>query len=174
MSAEESAASLAGMTSSARPTTQLTVTTVDWEHPDAVTLRAEMAAEVGPRYAYQAETLKGSTFNVVDPDTVHSCLLAYSADEAAGHAALRWNNGELELKRMFVRPAHRGSGAAALLLAAAEDTVRAAGLPRLILQTGHLQPDAVRFYERSGYHRIPLFSPYEVVPRSNFFARHLD
>ncbi|MGK8489463.1 GNAT family N-acetyltransferase [Nocardia asiatica] len=74
---------------------------------------------------------------------------------------------------MFVRPAHRGSGAAALLLAAAEDAARTAGRPRLILQTGHLQPEAVRFYERSGYHRIPIFSPYEVLPLSNCFAKDL-
>ncbi|WP_410875006.1 hypothetical protein [Nocardia sp. A7] len=35
------------------------------------------------------------------------------------------------------------------------------------------QPGAVRFYERSGYHRIPLFAPYHVLPQSNCFARNL-
>ncbi|TQM25637.1 GNAT family N-acetyltransferase [Nocardia bhagyanarayanae] len=150
----------------------LTVATVDWAHPDAVTLREEMAAEVGPRYADLARTVRGHP-NAVDEATVHRTFVAYSG-EAAGHAALRWNAGELELKRMFVRPAHRGSGVAAALLTAAEDAVRAAGLPRLILQTGHLQPEAVRFYVRCGYHRIPIFSPYEVLPLSNCFAKQLD
>lgn len=161
------------MTSSAKPPVRpaLTVSSVDWEHPDAATLRAEMAAEVGPRYAYLAKTLRTSS-NAVDPATVHRTFVAYS-DEPVGHAAIRWNADDLELKRMFVRPAHRGSGAAALLLGAAEDAARAAGSPRLILQTGHRQPEAVRFYERSGYHRIPIFSPYEVLPLSNCFAKDL-
>ncbi|MBH0777189.1 GNAT family N-acetyltransferase [Nocardia bovistercoris] len=160
------------MTSSARPPIRpaLSVTVVEWDHPDAVTLRDEMAAEVGPRYAYLAESLRGNTPNAVDPATVHRTFVVYSA-EPVGHATLRWNGDDLELKRMFVRPAHRGSGAASLLLTAAEDAARAAGRPRLILQTGHLQPEAVRFYERSGYHRIPLFPPYEVLPLSNCFAK---
>ncbi|MET9025473.1 GNAT family N-acetyltransferase [Nocardia sp. NPDC004168] len=159
--------------SSAKPPVRppLTVTAVDWDHPDAVTLRAEMAAEVGPRYAHLARQLPTNP-NAVDSATVHSTFVAYS-DGPVGHAALRWNGEELEVKRMFVRPAHRGSGAAALLLTAAEDAARAAGRPRLILQTGHLQPEAVRFYERSGYHRVPIFSPYEVLPLSNCFAKDL-
>ncbi|WP_330232409.1 GNAT family N-acetyltransferase [Nocardia sp. NBC_00508] len=161
------------MTSSAQPPVRppLTVMSVDWEHPDAVTLRAEMAAEVRPRYAYLAKTLRTSS-NAVDPGTVHRTFVAYS-DGPVGHTAIRWNAEDLEVKRMFVRPAHRGSGAAALLLGAAEDAARAAGRPRLILQTGHLQPEAVRFYERSGYYRIPIFSPYEVLPLSNCFAKDM-
>ncbi|WP_236567088.1 GNAT family N-acetyltransferase [Nocardia sp. CY41] len=92
--------------SSVRP--PLTVTAVDWEHPDAVTLRDEMAAEVGPRYAHLARQLPTNP-NAVDPATVHSTFVAYS-DGPVGHAALRWNAEDLEVKRMFVRPAHRGSG----------------------------------------------------------------
>ncbi|WP_317983927.1 GNAT family N-acetyltransferase [Nocardia colli] len=144
---------------------------VEWGHSDAEVLRGEMAAEVGPRYAYLAETLRVNP-NAVDPDTVHRTFVVYSG-EPVGHAAVRWNAGELELKRMFVRPGYRGSGVAPLLLAAAEDAAREQGLPRLILQTGHLQPEAVRFYERSGYHRIPIFPPYEVLPLSNCFAKEL-
>ncbi|WP_228838425.1 hypothetical protein [Nocardia amamiensis] len=66
-----------------------------------------------------------------------------------------------------------GARAAALLHSVAEDAARAAGSRHLILQTGHLQPEAVRFYERSGYHRIPIFPPYEVLPLSNCFAKDL-
>ncbi|WP_156371043.1 GNAT family N-acetyltransferase [Nocardia arizonensis] len=158
------------MTNSLRPA--LTVTVVDWDHPDAVTLREEMADEIGPRYAYLSESLAGSDPHAVDPETVYRTFVVYS-DEPAGHAAVRWNGQDLELKRMFVRPGHRGSGAAEQLLEAAENAARELGLPRLILQTGHLQPDAVRFYERSGYHRIPIFPPYEVLPESNCYAGDL-
>ncbi len=156
-------------TSSARP--PLTVRSVAWDHPDAVLLRDEMAAEVRPRYADLARTVRGDP-NAVDPDTVLRTFVAYST-RPAGHAAVRWNAGELEVKRMFVRPRYRGSGVADALLAAVEDAARAQGVARVILQTGHLQPDAVRFYRRSGYHRIPIFPPYEVLPLSHCFAKDL-
>lgn len=146
---------------------------VEWDDPDAEMLRAEMSAEVGPRYAHLELTLRGPAPISVDRETVHQTFVAYAGAEPVGHAALRWNAGDLELKRMFVRPAYRGTGTATALLQAAEASVRAAGQPRIILQTGHLQPDAVRFYERSGYHRIPLFAPYHVLPQSNCFARNL-
>ncbi len=149
-----------------------TVRSVAWDHPDAVLLRAEMAAEVGPRYAHMDPQLR-RTANAVDPTTVLCTFVAY-ATGPAGHVAVRWNAGELEVKRMFVRPEFRGTGVAELLLTAAEEAVRAAGLPRVILQIGHLQPVAVRFYERSGYHRIPIFAPYHTLPLSNRFAKNLS
>ncbi|WP_327096298.1 GNAT family N-acetyltransferase [Nocardia vinacea] len=161
------------MTSSATPINPpLIIESVEWAHPDAVILRDEMAAEVGPRYTYLAKHVRDKP-NAVDPATVHRTFLAYCGDPV-GHTAVRWNAGELELKRMFVRPGYRGSGVAPLLLSAAEAAARALALPRLILQTGHLQPEAVRFYERSGYHRIPIFSPYESLPLSNCFAKALN
>ena len=149
------------------------VLVVEWDDPDAEMLRAEMSAEVGPRYAHLELASRGPSPISVDRATVHQTFVAYAGTEPAGHAAVRWNAGELELKRMFVRPAYRGTGTATALLHAAEESVRAAGQPRIILQTGHLQPEAVRFYEHSGYHRIPLFAPYHVLPQSNCFARNL-
>ncbi|MEU4811702.1 GNAT family N-acetyltransferase [Nocardia fluminea] len=151
----------------------LRVLVVEWDDPDAEMLRAEMSAEVGPRYAHLELASRGPSPISVDRATVHQTFVAYAGTEPAGHAAVRWNAGDLELKRMFVRPVYRGTGTATALLQAAEASVRAAGRPRIILQTGHLQPDAVRFYERSGYHRIPLFAPYHVLPQSNCFARNL-
>jgi GNAT superfamily N-acetyltransferase len=150
------------------------VLVVEWDALDAEMLRAEMSAEVGPRYAHLELASRGPSPISVDRATVHQTFVAYAGVEPVGHAAVRWNAGDLELKRMFVRPAYRGSGTATVLLHAAEASVRAAGRPRMILQTGHLQPEAVRFYERSGYHRIPLFAPYHVLPQSNCFARNLD
>lgn len=149
----------------------VTLRPVGWADPDAVLLREEMAAEVGPRYARLMRTLPTDPHRI-DPATVVRTVVAYGPDPV-GHAAIRQNGGDLELKRMFVRPGHRGRGISDLLLTAAEDTARAHGVPRLILQTGHLQPAAVHFYLRRGYHRIPLFSPYEHLPLSNCFAKQL-
>ena len=62
-----------------------------------------------------------------------------------------------EVKRMYVAPGSRGSGAARAVLAALEATARERGWTTLRLETGDdsLQPDANRFYQREGYPRDP-------------------
>ena len=81
--------------------------------------------------------------------------------------------GEAELKRMYVRPAARGSGVAVALLRALEDEARARGVTRLLLETGTAQPEAIRFYLREGYAEIPLFGEYAGSSLSRCFARAL-
>ncbi|QXJ26545.1 GNAT family N-acetyltransferase [Actinomadura graeca] len=102
---------------------------------------------------------------VVEPDEVVYVAVAYAAGEPAGHAALRRTagrpDGDLELKRMYVASARRGTGVSTALLSAVEDAARSLAAPRIVLQTGDRQPDAVRLYEREGYSRIPIFPPYE-------------
>ncbi|TQC47457.1 GNAT family N-acetyltransferase [Rhodococcus sp. WS4] len=158
----------------------LQVSEVSWFDPDAEELRAAMAAEVGPRYSERVSTADRAATNAVDPQSVFLTVVVYAADEdtdkreAVGHAALRWNGEDLELKRMFVTAEHRGTGVSTVLLRAVEDAARRAARPRLILQTGDRQPDAVRLYEKSGYSRIPIFSPYEILPFSNCFEKVFD
>lgn len=165
-----------GVTDALHPRTDLITRSVDWDHPDADALRAEMAAEVGPRYADRAALMAKTQANAVDEGTVHRTFVVYRRDaegveQAVGHAALRWNGLDLELKRMFVHVDHRGTGVSTALLVASENAAREQGLPRLILQTGDRQPDAVRLYQKSGYSRIPVFAPYDVLPFSNTFEK---
>ena len=61
---------------------------------------------------------------------------------------------------MFVTPAHGGSGAASAILRRLEEFARERDWHRLVLETGHRQPDAVRFYEREGFRPIPKFGFY--------------
>ncbi|TSD47023.1 GNAT family N-acetyltransferase [Rhodococcus sp. KBS0724] len=158
-------------------TSSLHIREVPWSDPDAEELRGAMAAEVGPRYSDRVSDVDRAAANSVDPQSVHLTVVVYASDsetvepQAVGHATLRWNGADLELKRMYVSPTHRGCGVSTLLLDAVEDAARKAGRPRLILQTGDRQPDAVRLYEKSGYSRIPIFSPYEVMPFSNCFEK---
>lgn len=46
------------------------------------------------------------------------------------------------------------------VLRALEDASVARGWTHLVLETGTEQPEAIGFYEREGYTRIPLFGPY--------------
>jgi GNAT superfamily N-acetyltransferase len=79
--------------------------------------------------------------------------------------------GAVEVKRMYVAPEARGSGIATAVLRALEAQARRLGSTRLVLETGTMQPDAIRFYEREGYEPIPLFGAYADSPWSVCYAR---
>jgi len=70
------------------------------------------------------------------------------------------DDGVGELKRMYVRESARGRGVARLLLAHLERTAAAAGIRRLVLETGLAQPEAIALYRSSGYVDVPSFGYY--------------
>lgn len=65
-----------------------------------------------------------------------------------------------ELKRMYVLPAHRGTGVSDALMQALVDHVRRHGVRRLRLETGPAQHAALRYYRRHGFVDVPGFGPY--------------
>lgn len=143
-----------------------------FDAPDAAALREELRLDLLARYG-RPDTEPG-----VKPtaDDIAVFLVARGEDGAPlGCGALRLLDtaGEAELKRMFVRPAARGSGVAVALLRALEDEARARGVTRLLLETGTAQPEAIRFYLREGYAEIPLFGGYVGSTLSRCFARAL-
>ncbi|BDZ46426.1 hypothetical protein GCM10025866_23350 [Naasia aerilata] len=74
---------------------------------------------------------------------------------------------------MYVVPGRRGSGVSVAVLRALEEAARDRGWTDLVLETGTEQPDAIRFYEREGYTRIPNFGSYVDSPISVCYARSL-
>lgn len=78
-----------------------------------------------------------------------------------------------EIKRLFVRPQQRGQGVARALLEKLEARLRGRGILLAALETGDRQPEALRFYERSGYSRREAFGGYEENGTSVFYARRL-
>lgn len=150
---------------------------VEWEHPDAVALRAAQRAELDARYGSDDH----EPGIVPTADDVPVFLLARDADGAPivcgglrplPDAVLGAHTAEI--KRMYAAPVARGTGAATALLRALEREAAALGIRRLVLETGTEQPDAVRFYEREGYSPIPLFGHYVGSDLSLCFARDLD
>jgi putative acetyltransferase len=65
-----------------------------------------------------------------------------------------------ELKRMYVLPEHRGSGAADAVMEALVGHARLHGVRLLRLETGDQQHAALRFYRRHGFVEVPRFPPY--------------
>lgn len=65
-----------------------------------------------------------------------------------------------ELKRFYVVPDCRGTGAADVLIAHLIAYAGEEGVTRLRLETGRKQHAAIRFYRRHGFVEIPRFGPY--------------
>ena len=83
-----------------------------------------------------------------------------------------------EVKRMYVRAAARGRGAAQALLERLETEACGAGLSLLRLETGDRQKAAIRVYERAGFARCGAFGAYaamtpQAIATSVFFEKRL-
>ena len=153
----------------------VTLESVSWDDPRAVELRRQMDAEMTVRYANPGAppepaeiTARRNASLAVDPADVRATVLVLDTDGTPlAHAALRELRGDWEVKRVIVSEAARGRGVGRTLMARLEDLAREAGVPRLILQTGNRQPDAVALYEKIGYTPIPIYEPYvETIPFS--------
>lgn len=69
-----------------------------------------------------------------------------------------------EIKRIFVTAGTRRRGLAGRILTELERTAAAAGMVRMILETGTAQPEALRLYEGRGYRPVPGFGYYKDAP----------
>jgi len=79
--------------------------------------------------------------------------------------------GCYELKRMFVAPQARGTGAADALMRFAETLAIHIGARMLCLETGARQPEAARLVERHGYVRIAPYPPYLDDPFARCYGK---
>lgn len=156
---------------------------VDWEDLRAIELRRAMDVELTARYsgpddAPQAAALvadRNAALAVGRAD-VRATVLAVGADGTAiAHAALRELRGDWEIKRVVVHAAARGRGIGIALMMQLETIAQQADRPRLILQTGDRQPDAVALYRKLGYTPIPIYEPYvATMPFSMCFEKLLS
>jgi GNAT superfamily N-acetyltransferase len=93
---------------------------------------------------------------------VIGCVAMRPLETAGPHAA--------EVKRLYVRPAHRGGGVASALMDALEEGARESGYTELYLDTKDDLTVAIRFYERRGYERIPRYND---NPQATIFMRRV-
>jgi GNAT superfamily N-acetyltransferase len=85
----------------------------------------------------------------------------------------RLSDTEAEIKRMYVARSARRRGLARLVLVELERTAAAAGLVRLVLNTGPEQPAAIAMYEQAGYRPVPGFGHYAQYPDALFYGKEL-
>jgi GNAT superfamily N-acetyltransferase len=153
---------------------------VRFDHPDAVKLNDEVQAEYGRRYGDDGDATVLAVEDFDPPRGVY--LIAYDEYDrpvATGGWRSQDSNGEgnedgdAELKRMFVIEEMRGRGLARRILAELEEDARMAGRVRMVLETGTAQPEAVALYTSSGYEPCAKFGYYRHHELSLCFAKRL-
>jgi len=139
--------------------------------PEIVAMLEQLDAYFGALYPAESNHLL-DVAALMQPDVVF--LVARNDHGAAvGCGAYVNRGGYAEVKRMYVDPSQRGQGVGGLLMAAIVDGARSAGLPRLRLETGISQPEAIGLYERDGFVRIAPFGDYVEDPLSIFMEKPL-
>ncbi len=140
---------------------------VRFDHPDAVKLNDEVQAEYHLRYGDGGDATALDAADFDPPRGVY--LIAYDEHDrpvATGGWRSQDRNeegnedGDAELKRMYVIEEMRGRGLARRMLAALEEDARTAGRIRMVLETGTKQPEAIALYTSSGYEPCAKFGYY--------------
>lgn len=150
-----------------------------FDHPDSLRLIAEVQAFYRERYGDEDTTpvdpaefaAPRGFFLVGYVDGVAVASGGWRAQESWTDPELR--DGDAEIKRMYVSPAHRGRGHARAVLAELERTAAAAGRLRTVLETGTKQPEALALYASEGYEPVANFGIYRHEPDSRCFAKPL-
>ena len=160
----------------------LEIVRVDYGHPDAMLLIAEVQAEYVARYG-------GPDRTPLDPlmfaPPLGSFYVGYlelgegrrpvasGAWRAHDDVEAFGTRRTAEVKRMYVAPDARARGLARTMLAHLERTAAEAGAEAMILETGTAQPEAMALYESSGYTPIPSFGYYQNEPLNRCYAKLL-
>jgi GNAT superfamily N-acetyltransferase len=141
------------------------ITEVPVSDPDAVAILRDYMEELSTRYygrqATEAEIEEALAMEPGDGlvSPTGAFLLGRRDDAVAGCVGTQVvEPGVTRLTKMYVRPAHRGSGAAPRLVAAAEDAARGLGSRLMRLDTRHDLVEARALYARAGYAEVEPFN----------------
>lgn len=150
----------------------LTVSLEPPDQPEVVTLIAALDAYQDS--LYPAEARYALDLASLSLPHVLFAVVRRPAGTAVGCAAVVLHPGYGELKRMYVQPDARRTGTASLLIGRLEAEASARGCPRLMLETGPFQPEALAFYGRHGYARCGPFGDYPAHDLSVFMSKQLE
>ena len=133
-------------------------------------LVTELDEELDERYGAQMDFF--GQYN--HSSDIETALVALLDGDLAGCGCFKlYSENTVEIKRIFVPKRFRGMGVARAIMAELESWARELGYEFAILETGILQPEAIRLYERAGYARIPNYPPYENVSESVSYRKSL-
>ncbi len=148
----------------------LTLNRCNGADPVFSALTCELDRDLRERYGEQMDFY--GAFNH-SSDVEHALYAALDGEPVGCGCFKPFADGMVEMKRVFVQSSQRGKGIARELMRTLENWARELGYRAAVLETGVLQPDAIRLYEAAGYERIPNYPPYEGVAESICYRKTL-
>lgn len=150
----------------------ITIRQVSPDLPDAVTLIDELETHLAS--LYPIESRHGFAVEKLIQEQV-AFYVAWLDQTPAGCGGIKLFDRDYgELKRMYVRPDHRGQGLGRRLIDVLAGHARQNQVRLLRLETGIYQTEAIGLYERYGFRRIPPFGNYTDDPLSLCYEMQLD
>lgn len=133
------------------------------DHPDFGQLVAELDAYLrildGDDHEFYAQFNKTSLLK--------NAMIVYENEFPVGIGAYKeYDSKTAEIKRMYTRPDYRGQGIAKTIITELELWAKEEGYTMAILETGHLQKDAIGLYQKLGYEITENFGQYIGVENS--------
>ncbi|MCD6012798.1 MAG: family N-acetyltransferase [Flavipsychrobacter sp.] len=127
-------------------------------------LDKDLAIRDGDDHAFYAQYNKIAAIKYV--------VVAYEGTTPLGCGAIKeYEEGTIEVKRMFVTPEKRGKGIGSVVLKELESWAKELGYAKCILETGEKQPEAIQLYKKNGYNIIPNYGQYANVAASVCFEK---
>jgi putative acetyltransferase len=131
-----------------------------------VELDKDLAIRDGEEHSFYAQ------FNKIA--AIKYAVVIYENEIPIGCGAIKeFEEGVMEVKRMFVLPNMRGKGIASIVLAELENWAKELGYRKCVLETGKMQPEAISLYKKNGYIIIKNYGQYENVENSVCFEKVL-
>lgn len=107
-------------------------------------------------------------------DEIRQAIVVYEGGKAVGGGAIRkYDDKNVELKRIFVHPAYQGQGIGSRLVFLLMEWAKELGYQRIILETGELLAESCAVYKKLGFQVIPNYGAYVNMPESLCMAKDL-
>ncbi len=124
------------------------------------------------RVGRQIKREKYQKFNQLDE--IREAIVVYDHGRAVGGGAIRrYDDENIELKRVFVHNEYQGQGIGSRLVSLLIEWAAELGYRRMILETGELLAESGAVYKKLGFAVIPNYGPYADMPESLCMAREI-
>ena len=124
------------------------------------------------RVGRQIKREKYQKFNQLDE--IREAIVVYDHGRAVGGGAIRrYDDENIELKRVFVHNEYQGQGIGSTLVSLLIEWAAELGYRRMILETGELLAESCAVYRKLGFAVIPNYGPYADMPESLCMAREI-
>ena len=149
-----------------------TIEAVRPDSPDAVQLLGELDAYL-LSHPYPEESRHAFSIDKLLREGVAFFIARYESKPAGCGGIKLFGTEYGEVKRMYVRPVHRGLGLGKAILDQLAAYARSQQIRLLRLETGIYQTEAIGLYERYGFQRRGPFGEYKDDPNTVFFEKSI-